>query len=289
MKRIPLYTIEEHHQAFYIWNKAIEDKIIPPCGLTLLHVDHHPDMEYGAYRGGLGALFGSLEEKRAFTYHSLGIADFIYPAIYEGIFSELVYVHNFLPILGPSEQRYISCKSDGGLMVEKLTPLLRRAILAQEADQRFFAYQEGGLGEFHPVQPVVLDIDLDYFCWDDSLSTAEVKKMEITPEAYDEFVQNPLHPFRILPRALLEVQKEGKRCYLYYRESLNPEPIPAWEVVEKRIDRLISWLGKCLFRPIMIDICRSCHSGYMPLPMWKQVETDFLKKLEGVYAYDRKS
>lgn len=64
-------------------------------------------------------------------------------------------------------------------MVDKVSPLLRRAILSEQADHRFFAYREGGLGELNLIQPVVLDIDLDYFCWDDSLSMAGGKKLTL--------------------------------------------------------------------------------------------------------------
>ncbi len=41
---IPLYIIEEHHEAFFIWNYAIMKNIIADRKHTLLHVDEHDDM-----------------------------------------------------------------------------------------------------------------------------------------------------------------------------------------------------------------------------------------------------
>jgi len=57
MKMVPLYIIEEHHEAFYIWNKTTEQGFLPPFGNTLLHVDHHTDFEGGSYGADFSALF----------------------------------------------------------------------------------------------------------------------------------------------------------------------------------------------------------------------------------------
>jgi hypothetical protein len=40
---IPTTTIEEHHEAFFVWGRAIRSGLLPPEGSTLLHVDEHSD------------------------------------------------------------------------------------------------------------------------------------------------------------------------------------------------------------------------------------------------------
>ncbi len=282
INHIPVYRMEEHHEAFYIWNKAIEDGVIPSFGLTLLHVDHHPDFEMGAYRGGLEPIFGTIEEKKRFTYETLGIADFIAPAIYEGIFNEYVYVHQFYPMLSKKEERVLIFTSQGFLQSLQVSALIRPAVLKENANHRFFFYQEGGIGHFSPKQPVVLDIDLDYFCWDDSLSTGEEKIIEITKEAYEDFLSNPLHPYRILPRALVTVVQREGHYYLKCAEVFKPDPIPSGETIDKRIVRFGEWLKNENIHPALIDICRSCHSGYTPVPVWKQIEERLFEVLREV-------
>ena len=41
MKTTNLYIIEEHHEAFWLWNYCIMRGTIKPSHNTLLHVDHH--------------------------------------------------------------------------------------------------------------------------------------------------------------------------------------------------------------------------------------------------------
>lgn len=59
--------------------------------------------------------------------------------------------------------------------------------------------------------------------WDDTLSTVLPKRIEITGEAYREFCENPYHPFRILPRALIRAEAENGRYYLRYMDAPTEE------------------------------------------------------------------
>ena len=283
---IPLYIIEEHHEAFYIWNYATMAGLLPPFGSTLLHVDHHPDFECGAYGADLGVLFGTLEEMCMFTYSSLGIADFICPAFYQGIFNEVVIVQNFSPAFSKPVQKAITLNASGLLEIKELTPFSREMLLKPEADYRLFTYIQGGLGEFASSQSVVLDIDLDYFCWDDSLSSVVDKKLEITEQAYIDITENPYHPFRLFPKAWLRPKMIEDRYYLCYLGLPNPEPQPEKERVQKRIDLFINWLGQNKIKPCLISLCRSRHSGYTPCAIWAEIEQNLLQRLSEVYDYD---
>lgn len=97
MSKIPVYIMEEHHEAFYYWNYFIECGLIPPKHNYLLHIDHHDDMEAGGYDWDFRIPWESLEQIRTFTYEKLGIADFITPALYQGIFDTVHIMKNLLP------------------------------------------------------------------------------------------------------------------------------------------------------------------------------------------------
>jgi hypothetical protein len=44
VKTVPLYILEEHHEAFLIWNYARQKGIIPEINNSLFHFDSHSDM-----------------------------------------------------------------------------------------------------------------------------------------------------------------------------------------------------------------------------------------------------
>ena len=286
---IPLYIIEEHHEAFYIWNRATEAGFLPPCGNTLLHVDHHPDFECGAYGVDLDVLFASLADMRMFTYDSLGVADFICPAIYQGVFNEIVIVQDFNPTISKPVEKIITLDASEVLTIKEITPLSRIGLLKPDADYRLFTYSHGGLGDFSTPQPLVLDIDLDYFCWDDSLSSVVDKRLEITKQAYLDVTENLYHPFRLFPKAWLRPIEEGGRFYLKYLGLPKPEPLPEKELIQKRIDIFINWLDRNKIAACIISVCRSRYSGYTPVAVWAEIEKNLLKRLAEMYDYDLQS
>ncbi len=283
---IPLYIIEEHHEAFYIWNMATQAGHLPPFGNTLLHVDHHPDFECGLMGADLDVLFRGLEEIREFTYNNLGIAEFIIPAIYQGIFNDVVILKDFSPILPKPENKTVRPLGSGGLAVEPVTALSRLALKRPEAKHRLFTYRQGGLGDFSTPQALALDIDLDYFCWDDSLSTVAHKRLEITEAAYREFTENPYHPFRVFPISVVSAIEESGRYYVCYTCLPKPEPLPTWERVLKRVELFLGWLDRVKISPCMISVCRSRYSGYTPGYVWRDLEEILLARLKEVFDYE---
>ncbi len=59
---IPLHVLEEHHEAFLLWQIAIRAGVLPARGNTLLHVDEFPDDGVPRLRRSLeGALKESLK------------------------------------------------------------------------------------------------------------------------------------------------------------------------------------------------------------------------------------
>lgn len=263
--KMPALIMEEHHEAFYYWGYAVEQGWIAPQGNVLFHVDHHDDLTCGGYFHDFSRPLTDLKERKAFTYSHLGIADFIAPALYEGLFSHMYNMKGLVKQPFSSEERLIRLRGKQILEQGRYLPFLH-------ADKRkdgaagygFYTYHEGALSDTGPLDQVVLDIDLDYFCWDDTLSTVSPKRIEITREAYEEFWADPYHPFRILPRALVRAEEADGRYYLRYMEAPTEEKPAGEDVICMRTERFFDWLGRQPWEPDLVTICRSVHSGYLP-------------------------
>ena len=293
MKKIPLFIIEEHNEAFLIWNYACLNKLIRPFGNTLLHVDHHPDMEYGGYRNPIPRVGESINKIKEFTYGALGIADFIYPAIYQGIFNELIFIKNIVPTLSDEEEKCIYSVDGLGknINIQNNNPLFRIKLKNEKYEEDsfgFFRYREGGLKDPIVVQPFVLDIDIDYFCADDSLATVDEKLLEITREAYEELNENPYHPFRILPRRLItHIKKEGK-YYIKYEEHCEKGKAISETKIMKKINKFQEYLINLKKQPQLIVVCRSRYSGYTNNEVWEFIDKELLKVFTNIYEVEIK-
>jgi hypothetical protein len=129
---------------------------------------------------------------------------------------------------------------------------------------RFFDYYEGSLSDTPLLESVVLDIDLDYFCWDDTLATVPPKRMEITQKAYQEYQTDRYHPFRIIPKRMIFTEEVNGHYYLRYQEVPGSPKETTEEQIKKRATRFLDWLAKQPWTPTLITLCRSTHSGYLP-------------------------
>lgn len=283
--KMPFLTMEEHHEAFYYWGLAVEKGWIAPRGNVLFHVDHHDDLTCGGYFHDFSKPFLTLEERRAFTYSDLGIADFIVPALYEGLFSQMFNMKGLVKQPFSTEERLIRLRGNLVLEPGKYIPFLHADKRRDGADgYGFYTYHEGALSDTGMLENVVLDIDLDYFCWDNSLSTTASKRIEITKEAHEEFNENPYHPFRILPRALIRAEAENGRYYLRYTEPPTEEAPAEEKQIRTRIDHFFNWLGSQPWEPALVTICRSAHSGYLPRDRAELVEELVCEGLKRLWA-----
>ena len=283
MKKIPVIRMNEHHEAFLCWDRLMEGGYIPSEGNYLLHVDHHDDLECGGYDWSF-AHKPTGEEVSKFTYHVLGIADFIIPAVFYKIFSEVHVLKNLLPNKMNSTNMLVRLVDDNQLLKQVVIPFIH-GDKKDDPKYAFYTQWEGGLYDKETFadaikeKSVVLDVDLDYFCWDDSLSTRNPKRIELTKEAYEEYESDPYHPFRILPRRMIKAVEDQGKYYLEYKEMLTPNKVPTKERILKRMDKLLQWFEECGLQPAAIDICSSHYSGYLPKEMYPWIEEVFLEKI----------
>lgn len=287
---VPLFIMEEHHEAFFIWNYGYFKGFIRPFGNTLLHVDSHEDMGISRLNVSVDALGDDLREIYDFGYRELGIASFILPAIYRGIINNYTFLGRYDAYCGPKQNRFVASWQSRGEYFEtgEVKPLLRKHLESEEnrwGQHQFYTYQEIGLaGRLATAQPLILDIDLDYFSCDNSLSSAKTK-IEITAEAYLKFENNPYHPFKVMPAAAFAAGKEDGRCWLYYTERQEEQDLKkvSTDTIDKRINRLLDFLRTNHLKPGLIDICRSRFSGYTPADQWQYIEDKLLEGLSGLY------
>ena len=268
---IPVFRMEEHGEAYAVWHRAVDEGLMGSGGNLLLHVDHHDDLECGPYRHDFSEPTKNAEEALSLVREVLGIADFIVPALWEGVFDRMINFKRIFPGGRPARTKVVQLRRGCDLVFRDYIPLVDSA--AEEGTLRLIRYEELSLTKPEPIeQPVVLDIDLDYFCWDDSLSTGRDPRLEITREAFEAFQSDPRHPLRIHARRMVYVEQAGERYYLRIQEPGPPKKLTRDERICQRVEKFFAWLDENQIRPAVIDICRSRISGYCPADRWARVE-----------------
>jgi hypothetical protein len=91
-QEIPTFIIEEHHEAFIVWNYAIQQGWLPATGNCLFHVDEHSDMGTPRFNESIHSLNGDMVKVKEFTYQELNIASFVIPACYREIFNQVYWI-----------------------------------------------------------------------------------------------------------------------------------------------------------------------------------------------------
>ena len=283
--KMPTIVVDEHNEAFVAWHRFKEKKIISERGNYLLHIDHHDDMACGGYDWDFTRLAGTTEEAHRLMDRALGIADFIVPAIYQGLFSTVHILKNLRPVSLTKKDQYVCLTSAKALICGDYVPFFHAAEKKKnESAYRFFTRIDGGLSPENdlPENGIVLDVDLDYFCWDDSLESVPEARIEITAAAYDEYMNDRNHPFRILPRKIITVKERERKYYLVYDAHLPADQIADEETIVSRMDRLIDYLAQAKTAILAMDICRSSHSGYLPSSRAAFVEREFLARIRRI-------
>ncbi len=274
---IPVYRMEEHCEAYAIWHMAIDEGVIAPTGNLLLHVDHHDDLESGPYLHDFSVPVTNASQALELVKNVLGIADFIVPAFWESIFDRIINFKSIFAVKKEASFRIVQLRNNNDLNFREFMPLVDGE---EDERKRLIRYEEISLLKPEPIeQPVVLDIDLDYFCFDNSLSTGVRPTLEITREAYESFLSQSRHPLRIMARRLAFVEQDGDRYYLVMREPGPPKRVTREERIRQRVEKFFAWLDENEIKPVMIDICRSRISGYCPADRWELVEELVLEEL----------
>lgn len=293
MNKIPFYIIEEHHEAFLIWHYAIIKGLINKNRNTLLHIDEHSDMLLPLLRTSLNSVDKSLHKVYDFTYNELSIENFIYPAIYQGIFDDLYWLRQTHNKKTTVKKEMNICSQDGQgkqLIIQSRKNAHRLLNLDDQSfSVAFITTGDSLLNEaLKPAnQSVILDIDIDYFSCDNA--SGGYFNIEITPEAYYDYINNFYNKARLAISGTALVQQVDGKYYLCSRlkDDLLSENLKVpEEIIIERIDALINFLKVNQIQPQLIDICRSRLSGYTPNDQWEFIENRLIEKLSEIYEFN---
>ncbi len=294
LEHIPLFFIEEHHEAFYIWHYAISHSLISSSNNILLHVDTHSDLSSPVLTTPINDLSNHLPDIHKFTYDELGIGSFIYPAIYQGIFNQVFWMGYFdnselsknlhsTSLLPMKNQILSTYNNEGKIFLINQTTLNNSRSVS-------FSRQDFTISESLSIkQPVVLDIDLDYF----SCATMPNHPIpiEVTKDQFHSFCQNPYHLLRF-EYTCVPVQKES-RFYFIFNQSedlvYRPEAHVSKQTILARIEVFGTWLRENKINPQIIEICRDQYSGYAPFDQIEFIENALVEKLNKIFEMDIKT
>lgn len=293
MAKIPFYIMEEHNEAFFIWHYAVAEGWIDKNQNTLLHVDEHSDLVLPILNSSLKSVNKNIKRVHDFTYSELTIANFIYPAIYQGVFSQVYWLRqkHDPKLKGQKQLNIYSHQGEGKRLILKskvdfnnlfnpdcksftITPLNAQDELSSEESNKLN-------------KSVILDIDIDYFSCDNV--SGEYLEVEITEEAYDDYINNLYNKLRICWGGNASVKyMDGK----YYFCIIQPDKLVAEnlkvseDAIVERIDALVNFLKVNEIQPKLIDVCRSRLSGYTPNDQWEFIENTLVEKLSSIYEFE---
>jgi hypothetical protein len=284
-KAIPLIVVEEHHEAFYAWSYARAQRWLGDSGHVLLHVDAHADSMLPRLRRPLHSIT-DLASCADFVYHELDISTFIWPAVYQGLFCRILWLkHNHRRSSGGWQAITVysknSSKTEFGITGASLSETACRDRDAVTIEYSPITTHDVISTEY----PIVLDIDLDYFCSND-YPDLEEREIEITQEAFDHFHANPYHFLRISPLDKISAVCRNNRYFLVYNDYYPERPSTAenLQTIETRLTGFIEYLQARAIVPTLIVVCRSVHSGYTPRDSVAFLQERLLQELGRLYS-----
>ncbi len=310
---IALVTIEEHHEAFVVWHVAIRNRIVNRSKNALLHVDHHSDLATPKLKTSPDDLWLLTKEAlQQFTYEELTISNFILPAIYQGIFGQVIWIDQYCPDptkhgigaeirsdpveKGLREHGHVSAcilsesRTGKDLKLDTAPP----ASKAEDRCLRQFEiwYRRLPMEDAPPInrhEDWVLDVDLDYFsCIHDPSQLISVK-LGVSLDTYRE-LQNPYHPFSLHLNLKPRLTVEEGNYYAVFGE-VDPHYASLLRVNEeeiiRRIDTFVEFLSTFKSPPSLITICRSRYSGFTPCDQWEFIERHLTDRIERLYPLDK--
>lgn len=283
MTAIPIVVVEEHHEAFLVWHLARLAGMIEPRGNHLLHVDFHSDLAPPVLCGSIHDLEPSPDAIAGFTYRELTIGTFIVPAVYQRLVNRVYWLAPAARGASPAGQMYVrTYKGEGRLfLLAQGSPKTVTALLGDSV--AFDVVQASADDTLEPGGPVILDVDLDYFSLD-AYPSREFR-VAVTADEYARFVADPYHPLRASMGCRGE--QAGADYFIEFNRLAGrdvPAPLKASpDVIRARAAGLAACLRRSGIQPRLIDICRSCRTGYTPADQVAFIEEVLLDTLGELY------
>jgi UPF0489 domain len=281
---IPVFLIEEHHEAFFIWFYSRSQGILPASAITLIHADEHSDMNIPSLSESLNEIDENLVGTYEFVRDNLGISEFILPAVYSGFFDRVCWLRRHHPSIPAKQTLNVISRNGDGRTLLVTGDVMKAGIV--NPDRRTFDFCRTTIET--PVElesPFVLDIDLDYFFCD--FAAGESFEIEIAEDEYRAFCDEPYHRLRLISGKKIRAERRGTRYYYMYQTGTFPDSPPFVESeIERRIDEFVHWVDQKKIRPVFVDICRSRFSRYIPSDRSLWIEELLLDRLRDLFSIE---
>ena len=281
-----IYILEEHNEAFFLWNWAKRTGILSE-GHALLHVDEHADLGTPRLKSSIKNLNGDLDKLVDVTYNQTSIASFITPAVYQGLINEVYWVrqkHKIAQGLPRRRYRYVRSFNQEG---KRLMVGQHKDCGIDDPDRKDLIVSCNHLDDMPSNTKVILDIDLDFFSTIENPAEYRKSTVEITQEEYEKFTSDHYYPLRyVLLGSMIEpIKKEGRYYYAInnYDEGFASKLKVEENVIVERINLFVDALKEKEIEPILVDICRSKYSGYTPSDQCDFIQDELISRLRGHY------
>ncbi len=284
MNKIHTFIIEEHHEAFLVWNYAINNCIIPKENNVLYHFDEHADMNTPRFNSCIHDNLKDLGKLKEFTYRELSIADFIIPSVYLGIFNKVYWFKQRKSKKRRQSNYFVRSYNQQG---KKLISGAQRELNIDDRDRKTFKYFIRNIEEVPSSnKKIILDIDLDYFSCVGDLNDIGEHFIQITKSEYDKFKKDRHNRLNYIGLNRVEaIKRDSKYYYLInYFEEIYPNALKVDEyIIKERIKLFGRTLKVKSIKPQLITICRSRHSGYTPGDQWSFIQKELIQELKRIY------
>ena len=274
MTAIPLYRIDEHHQAFLAWWHSLGSAQSIPR--HLVHIDEHADFGLPLLSSALPIVNAKMREAMVFAYRQLTIGTFLIPSNYYGFFNRLSWIRpSDLAQCPPEGFKVERTKFPPWITLEH-SELHTASLIYDQADWTL---------QIEKDRPWLLDICLDAFACE-RIPRAKELRLSITRQQYETLQAINLDPWRARYGALIQLRETEGHFEFWFQEpevEWSPNDEASLQSALVRICLMREWLEGLSSEPQVITLARSVGSGYTPPNLAKKLEDSVVEMLESIY------